>query len=62
MPVEEIEQNVRGLYGKRIRILSGGSDYHADAKKGAKKVRQIGECGLTMEDFTRFVESSIIKL
>ena len=48
---EQIEADVRGRYGRRLRILSGGSDYHADHKKGAKKVRALGERGLAVEEF-----------
>ena len=48
---EEIEAQVRDLYSGRVSIISGGSDYHADAKKGAKKVRETGECGITLEYF-----------
>ena len=47
----EIEQEVRSRYGERVRLLSGGSDYHADHKKGASKVRYLGECGLTIDEF-----------
>ena len=49
---EEIEAEVRSQYASRLRILSGGSDYHADHKKGAKKVRTLGERGLTVDEFT----------
>ena len=48
---EQIEAEVRSRYGSRLRMLSGGSDYHADHKKGAKKVRGLGERGLTMDEF-----------
>lgn len=48
---EEIEQQVRAAYTGRVRILSGGSDYHADHKKGAKQVRYLGERGLTVAEF-----------
>ena len=34
-----------------LRFLSGGSDYHADHKKGAKQVRQLGERGLSVPEF-----------
>ena len=47
---EEIAAWVRDNYAGKL-FISGGSDYHADAKKGAKKVRELGECGLTMEEF-----------
>jgi predicted metal-dependent phosphoesterase TrpH len=48
---EEIEQEVRRDYTHRLRFLSGGSDYHADHKKGAKQVRQLGERGLSVPEF-----------
>ena len=40
-------------YAERVAIISGGSDYHADFKKGVKKekARNIGECGITLEYF-----------
>jgi len=49
---EQVEAEVRERYGRRLRIISGGSDYHADHKKGARKVRALGERGLTVEEFT----------
>ena len=57
MTPEAIEQEVRGRYGKQVRFLSGGSDYHADAKKfddpvaNEHRIRQLGERGLTLEEF-----------
>lgn len=48
---DEIEAEVRAAYGHRLAILSGGSDYHADHKKGAKRVRVLGERGLTVSEF-----------
>lgn len=48
---EEIEQEVRKRYSHRLSIISGGSDYHADAKKGVKNARQLGEAGITEEAF-----------
>lgn len=48
---EEIEQRVRGDYSGRVRFFSGGSDYHADHKKGVKLVRYLGERGLTVAEF-----------
>lgn len=50
---EEIISKVRHDYEKRLRIISGGSDYHADYKKTDKNVRNIGECGITLEYFNR---------
>ena len=48
---EQIELEVRRDYAHRLRFLSGGSDYHADHKKGAKQVRQLGERGLSVPEF-----------
>jgi predicted metal-dependent phosphoesterase TrpH len=48
---EEVEQQVRRDYASRVRFVSGGSDYHADHKKGAKRVRCLGERGLTVPEF-----------
>jgi predicted metal-dependent phosphoesterase TrpH len=48
---EAIEDEVRRGYAGRLRILSGGSDYHADHKKGAKRVRALGERGLSLDEF-----------
>lgn len=48
---EAIEDQVRQRYAGRLRILSGGSDYHADHKKGAKRVRALGERGLGRDEF-----------
>jgi len=47
----EIETEVRNRYGNHVAFLSAGSDYHADHKKGATKVRHLGECGLTISEF-----------
>ncbi len=47
---EEIERYIRTYYAS-LKILSGGSDYHADAKKGVGNPREIGECGVTPEYF-----------
>jgi predicted metal-dependent phosphoesterase TrpH len=48
---EAIEAEVRARYAGRLRITSGGSDYHADHKKGAKRVRMLGERGLSLPEF-----------
>ncbi len=50
---EQIEREVRERYAGRVSIISGGSDYHADFKKGVKQenARNIGECGITAEYF-----------
>jgi len=51
MSKEEIIKKIKTDYEGRVKIISGGSDYHADYKKTDKKVRSIGECGITLEYF-----------
>lgn len=48
---EEIEQSIRRTYGERLPVISGGSDYHADAKKGVTNPRELGEGGVTYDYF-----------
>lgn len=50
---EQIEADVVAKYADRVRFLSGGSDYHADQKKAAGKVRYLGERGLTLGEFEK---------
>ena len=49
--VEEIEQEIRKKYGDRL-YLSGGSDYHG-SKPGTVDPREIGEAGISYEEFCR---------
>ena len=49
-PKEEIWKDVDEHIRHRI-FYSGGSDYHGDYKKGIKNPRELGECGLTWEEF-----------
>ncbi len=49
---EQLEEIVIREYGNRVAILSGGSDYHDDAKKGTVKARQLGESGISWEYFS----------
>ena len=51
MTNEEAERYIRERYGYKVKIMSGGSDYHADGKKGAANPRELGECGVTEEYF-----------
>lgn len=48
---QEIYDNIIKDYAGRGLIISGGSDYHNDGKKGVKNPRELGECGLTMEEY-----------
>ncbi|MFT3983626.1 MAG: PHP domain-containing protein [Lachnospiraceae bacterium] len=47
----EIELYIRQTYAPRGLIISGGSDYHADGKKGVANPRDIGECGISLKEF-----------
>ncbi|NLC52972.1 MAG: PHP domain-containing protein [Firmicutes bacterium] len=49
--VEEIEQEIRARYGNRL-YLSGGSDYHG-SRQGIVDPREIGEAGISYEEFCR---------
>ncbi|MCL2539335.1 MAG: PHP domain-containing protein [Oscillospiraceae bacterium] len=51
LPIEEIEAEVRERYSERVAILSGGSDYHNEGKKGSKNPRLLGEKGVLKEYF-----------
>lgn len=48
----EIEKEIIDTYGRKMKIISGGSDYHNDAKKGVKTPRMIGEKGVSWEYFS----------
>ena len=47
----QIETEVRLRYQKRLSVISGGSDYHDDGKKGVKQPRKLGERGVSWEYF-----------
>ena len=57
----QIEMETRKLYGNRVAILSGGSDYHADQKKGERKYRELGECGISIEEFDQYFVKNMHK-
>ncbi len=49
---EQIEAEVRRDFAPRAKLISGGSDYHADhRKKDAKKIRCLGEKGISVGEF-----------
>ena len=48
---EEIEKEVRAFAADHGLFVSGGSDYHNDGKKGVKNPRDLGDAGLTWEEF-----------
>ncbi len=47
----EVEREIRYRYADRLAVISGGSDYHDDGKKGVRDPRFIGECGVSWEYF-----------
>ncbi|HNW03970.1 MAG TPA: PHP domain-containing protein [Oscillospiraceae bacterium] len=47
----EVEREIRYRYTDKLAIISGGSDYHDDGKKGVRDPRFIGECGVTWDYF-----------
>ena len=49
IPIELIENEILSLYRDRVQILSGGSDYHNEGRKGSKNPRMLGEKGIAME-------------
>lgn len=51
---DEIYDEVMLRCGNAGLIISGGSDYHADYKKGTKNPRELGECGITLEAFLSY--------
>lgn len=51
---EEIKIQVMEKYIKKGFVISGGSDYHADARKKVKYPREIGECGITVDEFMKY--------
>lgn len=55
---EEIEAYIRENYEKKVKIMSGGSDYHGDQKKGVPNPREIGECGITETYFNLIKEGA----
>lgn len=52
MTEKQIEDEIVAKYGKALKIISGGSDYHNDGKKGVGNARMMGEKGVTQEYFT----------
>ncbi|MDN5312353.1 MAG: 3,5-nucleoside bisphosphate phosphatase [Thermoanaerobacteraceae bacterium] len=55
----EIEQYVKKEYSERVKFFTGGSDYHADHKKGAANPRYLGEGGISLQEFEAIREYMI---
>jgi len=47
----EIENFLKEEYKEKVKFFTGGSDYHADHKKGVQNARYIGEAGLTYSEY-----------
>ena len=56
-----IKEIVEEKYRGRIRFFTGGSDYHNDAKKGAPNPRQIGEAGISFEQFNKIFQKFLLE-
>ncbi|MCC8167694.1 MAG: PHP domain-containing protein [Planctomycetes bacterium] len=46
-----IAREVVALFGGAVRIVSGGSDYHGDQRKGVANPREMGEAGISLGYF-----------
>ncbi|KUJ89811.1 MAG: PHP domain-containing protein [Thermoanaerobacter thermocopriae] len=55
----EIEEYIRTKYSTKVKFFSGGSDYHADHKKGVSNPRHLGEAGVTLQEFN-FIKEYLI--
>jgi len=55
---EQIEDEARRLYADRLPILSGGSDYHNEGKKGSGNPRMLGERGV---DTAYFMSTPLLR-
>jgi predicted metal-dependent phosphoesterase TrpH len=47
----EAEAYIRGEFGSKLKLLTGGSDYHADERKGVSNPRYIGEGGISLKEY-----------
>jgi len=48
---KKIKKEVEDRFKNKVKIFTGGSDYHNDARKGAKNPRRIGEAGISFKKF-----------
>ena len=44
-------QDIKDKYGNMGIFISGGSDYHGEWRKGVENPREMGESGISMEEF-----------
>jgi 3',5'-nucleoside bisphosphate phosphatase len=61
LPDSRIKEIVENKYRQKVRFFTGGSDYHNDAKKGASNPRQIGEAGISFEQFKLIFQKSLLE-
>lgn len=50
---QEISDIVQRTYAGRVRLLSAGSDYHAEYRTGTPQPRHLGECGLSLDEVSQ---------
>ncbi len=53
-PDDVLYDEVETLYAHRL-LISGGSDYHDDAKKGTPDPRTVGECGVEEKNINKIL-------
>lgn len=51
---EEVERKIKNRYASKGLIISGGSDYHNDGKKGVENPRDIGDRGISFKEFCSY--------
>ena len=51
----ELQEEIEKKYGNRGLFISGGSDYHGDYKKNVQNPREIGEAGISIEQFNNSI-------
>ena len=49
---QQAEEYVTQKYAERVRMISAGSDYHAEHKTNTTNPRLLGQCGLTWDEFS----------
>ncbi|HHW04029.1 MAG TPA: PHP domain-containing protein [Thermoanaerobacterales bacterium] len=52
----EIEKYIKTEYAGRVKFFTGGSDYHAEHKKGVANPRFLGEGGISIGEFENIKE------
>jgi len=55
---DEANNEVMEKYSDKVKIMSGGSDFHGDHKKDSDNPRFIGECGI---DYDYFINNELLK-